>query len=115
MYQFSYAEIVEDSPQDMRMRERDALGRCLAMLEEARQAGPKSRQAESALGKLRRLWSIFIEDLSSDANDLPADLRAQLISIGIWVLKEIERLRLGTQDSFDDLIEINGIIRDGLA
>lgn len=115
MYQFSYAEIVDDSPQDMRMRERDALARCLAMLDEAKQAGPKSQQAHNALSYLRRLWSIFIEDLGSEGNELPADLRAQLISIGLWVLKEIERLRLGMQQSFDDLIEINGIIRDGLA
>jgi flagellar protein FlaF len=115
MYQFTYAEIVEDSPQDMRARERDALARCIDMLEEAKETGPHSGQAQKALHMLRRLWSIFIEDLSSEGNDLSADLRAQLISIGLWVLKEVERLRLGTQNSFDDLIEINAIIRDGLA
>ena len=43
------------------------------------------------------------------------DLRAQLISIGIWMMKEIERLRTGATASFADLIEINAIIRDGLA
>lgn len=115
MYQFTYAEIVDDSPQEMRAREYDALSRCIALLEAANRAGPKSREAESALTSLRRLWTIFVEDLSSSGNDLPDDLRGQLISIGIWVMKEIERLRLGATESFDDLIEINAIIRDGLA
>ncbi len=115
MYQFTYAEIVDDSPQEMRARERDALARCVDMLVAAKADGPNSREAREALTTLRRLWTIFIEDLSSSANDLPEDLRAQLISIGIWVMKEIERLRLGATDSFDDLIEINAIIRDGLA
>lgn len=115
MYQFTYAEIVDDSPQEMRARERDALARCIDMLVAAKEDDPNSREAQAALTNMRRLWTIFIEDLSGAANDLPDDLRAQLISIGIWVMKEIERLRLGATDSFDDLIEINAIIRDGLA
>lgn len=114
MYQFTYAEIVEDSPQEMRARERDALGRCIDMLNLAEKEGQGTRAALDALTFLRRLWSIFIEDLSSDGNDLPRELRAQLISIGIWILKEIERLRSGQKSSFADLIEINAIIRDGL-
>jgi len=114
MYQFTYAEVVEDSPQEMRARERDALTRCLDMLQSAEKSGAGSHEAVAALTYLRRLWTIFIEDLSSDANDLPNELRAQLISVGIWILKEIERLRSGAKDSFADLVEINAIIRDGL-
>lgn len=115
MYQFTYAEVVEDSPQELRAREHDAIGRAVALLERAREAGPTSEEAEQALIYTRRLWSIFLEDLSGRGNDLPEDLRAQLISIGLWIMKEVERLRAGATQSFDDLIEINAIIRDGLA
>lgn len=115
MYQFSYAEVVEDSPREMRAREHDALGRAVALMEAARDAGASSPEAHEALTYLRRLWTIFLDDLGSKGNDLPEDLRAQLISIGIWVMKEIERLRIGATASFDDLIEITAIIRDGLA
>jgi flagellar protein FlaF len=115
MYQFTYAEVVEDSPREMRAREHDAMGRGVDLLEVAREAGAGSREADEALIYLRRLWSIFIDDLGSHGNDLPEDLRAQLISIGIWIIKETERLRTGATGSFDDLIEINAIIRDGLA
>ncbi len=115
MYQFTYAEVVDDSPQEMRAREHDAIGRAVTLLEAAQAAGPKSAEANEALTYLRRLWTIFIDDLGSQGNDLPEDLRAQLISIGIWTMKEIERLRTGATDSFADLLEINAIIRDGLA
>jgi flagellar protein FlaF len=114
MYQFTYAEVVEDSPREMRAREHDALDRAVALLESARHAGAASEQRQEALNYLRRLWTIFLDDLGSKGNVLPEDLRAQLISIGIWIMKEIERLRTGAQDSFDDLIEITAIIRDGL-
>jgi flagellar protein FlaF len=114
MYQFTYAEVVEDSPLEMRARERDALDRAVDLLREAEKAGPGSAEARDALVYTRRLWTLFLEDLTSNGNDLPEALRAQLISIGIWVLKEIERLRTGGARSFVDLVEINAIIRDGL-
>ncbi len=115
MYQFTYAEVVEDSPQEARAREHDAIGRAVTLLEAAREAGNRSQAAEEALTYTRRLWTIFLDDLGSRENDLPEDLRAQLISIGIWMMKEIERIRTGASASFADLIEINAIIRDGLA
>ncbi len=87
MYQFTYAEVVEDSPREMRARERDALDRAVALLDNARHAGAQSKQGEEALTYLRRLWTIFLDDLGSNGNDLPEDLRAQLISIGIWIVK----------------------------
>jgi flagellar protein FlaF len=115
MYQFSYEEVVEDSPLEMRAREYDALGRAVELLEAVREAGPASPEAHKALTYSRGLWTIFLDDLGSKGNDLPEDLRAQLISIGIWIMKEVERLRTGASTSFDDLIEITAIIRDGLA
>ena len=45
---------------------------------------------------------------------MPDALRAELISIGIWITNEINRMRLGKSDNFGGLIEICAIIRDGL-
>jgi flagellar biosynthesis activator protein FlaF len=63
---------------------------------------------------LRRLWSVFLDDLNSPENGLPDALRAGIISIGIWVNKEIDRIRSGATHDLSPLIEINQIIRDGL-
>ena len=114
MYEFAYNEIVEESAQAMRAREARALDRVIAMLRDAEPSGPKSRQGINALYQLRTLWTVFLDDLNGPENALPTVLRARLISIGIWVIKEIERLRSGETRDLLPLIEINQIIRDGL-
>jgi flagellar biosynthesis regulator FlaF len=42
------------------------------------------------------------------------ELRANLISIGIWIIKESERIRKRESDNFQGIIDISIIIRDGL-
>lgn len=114
MYEFAYNEIVEESSCAMRAQEARALDRVISMLVEAQPSGPKSRQGIYALYQLRTLWTVFLDDLTSGENGLPDTLRGQLVSIGIWVIKEVERLRGGHSADLSPLIEINQIIRDGL-
>ena len=114
MYQFSYAEVIDDSPREMRARERQAMDRAIELLRAAQQKGPGTREVFEALFYLRRLWSIFLDDLNNPDNELPQQLRAGLISIGIWINKEIERVRTGKTKDLTPMIEINEIIRDGL-
>jgi flagellar protein FlaF len=114
MYQFSYAEILDDNAQDARARERMAMQRGIELLELAMRKGVRSMEAAQALNYVNQLWRIFMEDLAKPENDLPEVLRADLISIGIWITNEIHRIRLGKSENFDGLIEICSIIRDGL-
>lgn len=114
MYQFSYAEIQQDDVTEAKDRERQLLDRSIELLAEAKDKGWQSRQALDALFFVRRIWVRFIEDLGSAENELDRELRANLISVGIWILKEGERLRRGETKSFDGIIEISSIIRDGL-
>ena len=114
MYQFSYAEVIDDSPREMRARERQAMDQAIQLLRGAQDKGAKSREAIEALFYLRRLWTIFMNDLNHPKNELPQPLRAGLISIGIWMNKEIERVRSGATSDLTPMIEINEIIREGL-
>jgi flagellar protein FlaF len=114
MYEFSYNEVVDDSRQVMRARERSAMDRVIAMLRAARDKGENSREAIEAIFYLRRLWAIFLDDLRSPENELPEQLRAGIVSIGIWMNKEIDRFRAGQTKDLTPIIEINEIIRDGL-
>jgi flagellar biosynthesis activator protein FlaF len=114
MYQFSYAEIIEDGPQEARQRERQAMERAIELLELGREKGVKSHEAAESLDYMNNLWRILIEDLAQPENDLPEPLRAELISIGIWITREIKLMRIGHSDNFSGLIEICTIIRDGL-
>jgi flagellar protein FlaF len=115
MYQFSYAEIVDESPREMRAREREAMDQAIHLLRVARDKGPGARETAEALLYLRRLWSIFLEDLRNPGNELSQQLCAGLISIGIWMNKEIDRVRTGQTNDLTAIIEINEIIRNGLA
>jgi flagellar protein FlaF len=114
MYQFSYAEIVDDACNDSRGRERRAVERGIELLRKAQASGVASRDTVEALHYIRSLWSILMEDLAHKDNDLPDRLRADLISIGIWVLREAEQIRLNRSDDFENLIEINSMICEGL-
>jgi len=114
MYEFAYNDVIEDSRQTMRARERQAMDRVIAMLRTAQEKGPGSRERVEALFYLRRLWMIFLNDLNDPNNELPEQLRAGIISIGIWMMKEIDRVRGGATNDLTPMIEINALIRDGL-
>ncbi|KQQ88238.1 flagellar biosynthesis regulator FlaF [Aureimonas sp. Leaf324] len=114
MYQFSYAEVSSESSATARDREREALDRTVDALQRAQAAGPKSREAIEAIYLTRSLWSVLVEDLANPENALPEELRAALISIGLWIMREAEAIRLGRSDDFSAMIEITAMIRDGL-
>lgn len=114
MYQFSYADIQTDSVADAKDRERQLLTRSIDLLVAARTVGSDSMESVEALHFLNRVWASLMEDLGSPENALPKELRANLISIGLWLLREAEDIRQGRSDNFDGLIEVSQIIRDGI-
>jgi flagellar protein FlaF len=114
MYQFSYAEVQQDDVADSKDRERQVLDRSIALLERAKLGGAQSRDGIEALYFVNRLWMRFIEDLKSSDNALEKDLRANLISIGLWILRESDKIRRGQSNNFQGIIDISSIIRDGL-
>jgi len=62
----------------------------------------------------RRLWNIFLADLMLPENGLPGELKAQLISLAIWVQKYSGGAMRGT-DPLDPLIDVNKQILEGLS
>ncbi len=114
MHQLSYAENLESVPSECRERERRALNHALQLLEMAEHDGAGSAAAAEALNFLCNLWKALIEDLISPENDLPDVLRGDLVSVGIWNLREADSIRAGVSNNFRGLIEICSVIRDGL-
>jgi len=114
MHNYHYAETLAETPSDARKIEREAIQRSIDLLKEACEKGPNSREAIDALYYLDRLWSILLDDLANSENRLPKELRASLISIGIWVLREIENIRNERSKNFEGLIEISNSICLGL-
>ena len=114
MYRFAYADVLNDVVVQHRETEWMALDRAIELLGKARQDGSGSIAAVEALDFTRQLWSIFVSDAASVGNDLPPELRASLVSIGLWVLREVENIRTQKSQSFDDLIDVCRQISEGL-
>jgi flagellar protein FlaF len=114
MYQLAYVEQLEETPRDCRDRERHAFDQAIELLQRAEKDGVRSPASAQALHFLCRLWQVLIDDLVAPDNDLPAVLRADLISIGIWMIKESDSIRSGHSSNYRGLIEICVSVRDGL-
>ncbi len=114
MYQFSYADIQTDSVADARDRERQLLTRSIDLLTMAMDKEPQSPEATEAVHFVNRIWTAFLQDLGSEDNALPKELRANLISIGLWLLREGEAIRQGNSTNYEGMIEVSQIIRDGI-
>lgn len=114
MYQFPYAEIAQEDMRAARRREREAFDEVITRLAAGKQNGPLSRETAEALFYLDRFWKILMDDLAHAGNGLPDALKANLLSIGIWMLNEVEAVRFKRASSLDALIDINRLVRDGL-
>ncbi|MBR1131082.1 flagellar biosynthesis regulator FlaF [Bradyrhizobium iriomotense] len=110
----AYAAVVDESGYEARSRERQALSLGIDRLERLQKGRASFEDHVQSLLYVRRLWTIFIEDLSHPENGLPEKLRAEIISIGLWVVKEADRLREEKSNDVMQLIEINRLIRDAL-
>ncbi len=72
------------------------------------------RERMDALDWNRRMWSVLASDCSTDGNRLPDQVRANIISLSIWVNKHTSLVMRNLED-IEPLIEINKIIMQGLA
>jgi flagellar biosynthesis activator protein FlaF len=114
MYQFPYAEVLDEDPQSARERERRAIEHSIELLRAAEKSGARSREATEAIVFVTRLWAMLVEDLAKPDNDLPKQLRADMISIGVWIMREAELIRQEKSDNFKGIIEVSTAIGEGL-
>jgi len=110
----AYDTVVDDSGHEARSRERQALSVGIDRLERLRKDAFSNEDLIESLLYIRRLWTLLIEDLAHPENGFPEKLRADIISIGLWVVKEADRLREERSNDVTGLIDINSLIRDAL-
>jgi flagellar protein FlaF len=67
-----------------------------------------------ALDWNRRLWSTLATDCSNNDNVMNPGLRAQIISISLFVSRHSSAIMRG-EDDFETLIDINRMVMQGLA
>ena len=67
-----------------------------------------------ALDWNRRVWSTLASDCATPGNNLSMELRAQIISISLWVSRHTSAV-MRREEDFEPLIEVNRTIMQGLA
>lgn len=114
MYLKMYREIANTSQHNCRKIEHYVLLKAINNLKTGLETGPDSIGTVKACAQIQNIWTIFLAELISNEDHLPDELRASLISIGIWIQRELEDISAGRPANFVGLIEINQIIADGL-
>lgn len=114
MQRIQYGDLLEDNQQEARERERIALDQSIQLMEQAGAVGAPLAAMAEAIAFSSKLWTLLVEDLANKDNGLPKELKAQLVSIGIWILRELEAARTDDTKNFSDVIVVSKAIRDGL-
>ncbi len=98
-------------------REMDAaaFSQAAYVMDQARQNLEDKELRERALKYNQMLWSIVQADVSKADNSLPEELKANLMSLSIYVDKQTTKgLKNASDELFDGLININLNIAEGL-
>lgn len=81
--------------------------------ETVKQDPVKAARLADALNWNKQVWDVFVEDCGTAGNQLPKELRAAIVSLGLWVTKETAHA-LDGQGDLDSLIAVNRDIMKGL-
>ena len=109
---YHQAAVRAESPREMEYR---LFAQVTLALMEAAKADPHDVSARiDALDWNRRVWTALSDDCSNPGNALPAQLRASIISLSIWVGRQTSKV-VRREDTIESLIEINRTVMQGLA
>jgi len=100
-----------ESPRDIEYRLFGQVTRALMAASEAAASDIGARM--DALDWNRRLWSVLAADCASPGNQLPAQLRANIISLSLWVNRHTSAI-MRNEANFGPLIDVNKTMMQGL-
>ena len=109
---YQQATVRAESPRDAEYRLFGQVTRALMAAEQ----GPQDDLGErvKALDWNRRMWSALATDCADSGNGLPQPVRAQIISLSLWVNRHTSAV-IRKQEEIGPLVDINRIIMQGLA
>jgi flagellar protein FlaF len=85
-----------------------------ALMDAARLDASDLATRVDALDWNRRLWSVLATECADPNNTLAAPLRAQIISLSLWVNRHTSEV-IRRQEEIEPLIEINRMMMQGLS
>ena len=100
-----------ENPRELEYRLFGDVTRALISASEADPSDFRTRM--DALDWNRRLWGALASDCSHDGNGLPAVVRANIISLSLWVGRHTSAV-MRREEEFAPLIDINRTMMQGL-
>jgi flagellar protein FlaF len=107
---YQKAQAAAENPRNTEYR---LFGQVTGALIDASSAGTKGKTLIEALDWNRRLWGTLAVDCIDDANRLPREVRAQIISLSLWVTRYSSQV-MQKGASVTPLINVNRTIMQGL-
>ena len=108
---YQNAQKKTETPQQTEYRLFVDVTRALIDAKDCSKTDPK---LHDALHWNRRMWSTFATDCAVEGNQLPKMLRAQIISLSIWVGKHSSKI-IREDEDIQALIDVNKSVMEGLA
>jgi flagellar protein FlaF len=107
---YQSAQVVTEDP---RATEYRLFGQVTGALIDAQQKHASGGPLAEAIDWNRKLWRTLASDCLDDRNQLPREVRAQIVSLSLWVSKYSKQVTR-TGAPMDPLIEVNRTIMQGL-
>lgn len=112
---YQTAQRTTENPRSAEYRLFAQVTRALMGVQERTAQGTERGEAYyQAIGWNREMWQTLALDLRQPGNRLPDRLKAQLLSLALWVDKQSMRAMRGDA-SLDALIEVNRTVMAGLS
>jgi flagellar biosynthesis activator protein FlaF len=107
---YQNAQRILEDPREIEYR---LFGEVTHALLEVKNTDAKGAKLIEALDWNRRVWKAMGDDCQNPNNKLPAAVRAQIITISLWVGRYTRKV-VRKHASLDPLIEVNRSIMQGL-
>jgi flagellar biosynthesis activator protein FlaF len=107
---YQKAQRAADNPRSTEYR---LFGQVTGALMDAQNAGARGPTLVDAIDWNRRMWSTLAVDCLDNTNQLPRELRAQIVSLSLWVTRYSSEV-VQQNAPLDPLIDVNRSIMQGL-
>lgn len=114
MYRAAYTEINENDQALARSREKEALEFTVKLMTDSLLETGTPVQRVTAIHQTAMIWTHFLEDLAMSENELSRELKAGLISVGVFILKHLQAMRLDSSKTFEPVVDATTTILEGL-
>ncbi|MBL1406436.1 MAG: hypothetical protein COC00_010670 [Rhizobiales bacterium] len=114
MFNLAYAEAAEGDQGEARSEEYQAMEYSIGVMESSLRDPENAGKRIKAIFDTANVWTLLMEDLGQVDNAYPNELKAGLISIGIFILKQLQAMRGDSSVSFATIIDVTKTIKEGL-